>query len=92
MGPGSGPEVRRIAVIPGDGIGVEVTEAARQVLDAVARRHRIALAYDEFDWSCQRYLTEGAMMPADGLDRRTRSCSARWAGPAYRTMSRCGGC
>ncbi|MEN3610700.1 hypothetical protein [Plantactinospora sp. ZYX-F-223] len=40
--------MRRIAVIPGDGIGVEVTEAARQVLDAVARRHRIALAYDEF--------------------------------------------
>ncbi|MEO3926569.1 tartrate dehydrogenase [Micromonosporaceae bacterium B7E4] len=67
--PGSGTDVRRIAVIPGDGIGVEVTEAARQVLHAVARRHRIALAYDEYDWSCRRYLTEGAMMPADGLDR-----------------------
>ncbi|AVT38040.1 tartrate dehydrogenase [Plantactinospora sp. BB1] len=67
--PKSGADVRRIAVIPGDGIGVEVTEAARQVLDAVARRHRIPLAYDEYDWSCRRYLTEGAMMPADGLDR-----------------------
>ncbi|MBE1488651.1 tartrate dehydrogenase [Plantactinospora soyae] len=59
----------RIAVIPGDGIGVEVTAAARQVLDAVAARHRISLSYEEFDWSCQRYLAEGTMMPADGLER-----------------------
>ncbi|MGI5215761.1 tartrate dehydrogenase [Plantactinospora sp. CA-290183] len=63
------PEVHRIAVIPGDGIGTEVIAAARQVLDAVTERHGIVLEYEEFDWSCQRYLAEGAMMPADGLDR-----------------------
>ena len=33
--------VARVAVIPGDGIGVEVTQAARAVLDAVATRHGI---------------------------------------------------
>ncbi|SDY99677.1 tartrate dehydrogenase/decarboxylase / D-malate dehydrogenase [Micromonospora pattaloongensis] len=60
---------QRIAVIPGDGIGVEVTAAARRVLDAVAARHGLAFRYDEYDWSCQRYAREGAMMPADGLDR-----------------------
>ncbi|WP_410661749.1 isocitrate/isopropylmalate family dehydrogenase [Amycolatopsis sp. lyj-112] len=27
---------------------------------------------DSFDWSCERYLSEGAMMPADGLDRIRR--------------------
>ncbi|MGW0591900.1 tartrate dehydrogenase [Streptosporangium sp. NPDC002607] len=59
----------RIAVIPGDGIGTEVCGAARAVLDAVGRKHAIDLTYDEFDWSCARYLAEGAMMPADGLDR-----------------------
>ena len=59
---------QRIAVIPGDGIGVEVTAAARAVLDAVAARHRLDLAYDEFDWSCRRYAGEGAMMPPDGID------------------------
>ncbi|GAA0980519.1 tartrate dehydrogenase [Acrocarpospora macrocephala] len=58
----------RIAVIPGDGIGTEVCRAARAVLDAVGRRHAIDLTYDEFDWSCARYLDEGAMMPANGLD------------------------
>jgi len=58
---------QRIAVIPGDGIGVEVTAAARAVLDAVADRHGLELAYDEFDWSCERYAKDGTMMPADGL-------------------------
>ena len=59
----------RIALIPGDGIGAEVLPPARAVLDAVGARHGIAFRYDEFDWSCERYLREGAMMPADGLDR-----------------------
>ncbi|MFJ6983135.1 MULTISPECIES: tartrate dehydrogenase [unclassified Streptomyces] len=58
----------RIALVPGDGIGAEVLPAARRVLDRVAPRHGIGLAYDSFDWSCERYLAEGAMMPADGLD------------------------
>ena len=41
-----------IACIPGDGIGTEVTAAARTVLDAAGRRHGIAFRYDELDWSC----------------------------------------
>ena len=57
-----------IAVIPGDGIGPEVITSARAVLDAVAAKHGIELSYTEFDWSCQRYTREGAMMPADGIE------------------------
>ncbi len=60
---------QRIAVIAGDGIGVEVTAAARAVLDAVAPRHGVELTYDEFDWSCERYAREGTMMPADGIEQ-----------------------
>ena len=60
----------RIALIPGDGIGAEVTPAACAVLDAVgAAGTPSTFGYDEFDWSCTRYLAEGAMMPADGLDQ-----------------------
>jgi tartrate dehydrogenase/decarboxylase/D-malate dehydrogenase len=59
----------RIALIPGDGIGAEVLPPARAVLDRVAARHGLTVHYDEFDWSCERYLAEGAMMPADGLER-----------------------
>jgi tartrate dehydrogenase/decarboxylase / D-malate dehydrogenase len=57
-----------IAVIGGDGIGPEVIESTRAVLDAVTARHGIELSYTDFDWSCQRYEQHGAMMPADGLD------------------------
>jgi tartrate dehydrogenase/decarboxylase / D-malate dehydrogenase len=50
---------QRIAVVPGDGIGPEVVDAARTALDAV---------YEEFDWSCQRYAREGSMAPDDFLE------------------------
>ncbi|MBL3669851.1 tartrate dehydrogenase [Streptomyces sp. M2CJ-2] len=59
----------RIALIPGDGIGAEVLPPACAVLDAVGKRHGLTFAYDMLDWSCERYLSEGAMMPADGLER-----------------------
>jgi len=59
---------QRVAVVPGDGIGVEVTAAAMQVLDAVSARHHVELELTELDWSCRRYLDTGAMMPEDGLE------------------------
>ena len=42
-----------IAVIPGDGIGTEVTPAATAVLDAAAERFGFALTYDEYPWGCE---------------------------------------
>lgn len=57
-----------IAVIPGDGIGVEVIESARTVLDALANAHGLDFSYTTFDWSCRRYAETGTMMPPDGLD------------------------
>jgi len=67
--PGGEARAHRIALIPGDGIGREVIAAARTVADAVCERHGIALRYQEFDWSCERYLHEGAMMPDDGIEQ-----------------------
>lgn len=58
-----------IALIPGDGIGAEVLPPARQVLDAVGARHGFGFSYTSYDWSCERYVREGAMMPDDGLDQ-----------------------
>jgi tartrate dehydrogenase/decarboxylase/D-malate dehydrogenase len=58
----------RIAVIPGDGIGVEVIAAGVEILKALARRSGdFAFAFDEFDWGSDYYRRHGAMMPADGL-------------------------
>ncbi|MBB4688642.1 tartrate dehydrogenase [Amycolatopsis jiangsuensis] len=59
----------RIASIPGDGIGVDVTVEARKVLDAAAARYGFSLEWEEFDWSCERYAETGAMMPEDGVEQ-----------------------
>ncbi len=61
----------QIAVIPGDGIGVEVTPEALRVLDRLAEQSdgRLAFAYESFPWGCQYYLDTGAMMDPDGLER-----------------------
>ncbi|MGW4399615.1 tartrate dehydrogenase [Amycolatopsis nivea] len=59
----------RIASIPGDGIGVDVTIEARRVLDAAAAKYGFSLEWTEFDWSCERYAKTGAMMPEDGVEQ-----------------------
>ncbi|MEU6642135.1 tartrate dehydrogenase [Saccharomonospora sp. NPDC046836] len=59
----------RIASIPGDGIGVDVTVEARKVLDRAATAFGFGLEWTEFDWSCERYATIGAMMPEDGIEQ-----------------------
>ncbi|MDP4510986.1 tartrate dehydrogenase [Nonomuraea turcica] len=68
-----------IAVIPGDGIGLEVTPAALEVAQAVGRRHGFGLRFTEYDWSCERHRREGAMMPPDGL-RQLRGHDAIFLG------------
>jgi tartrate dehydrogenase/decarboxylase/D-malate dehydrogenase len=59
----------KIAVIPGDGIGLEVAPAAIGVLDKVARDHDFRLDWNNFDWGCERYVATGQMLPPDGLER-----------------------
>lgn len=57
----------KIALIPGDGIGVDVTVATMAVLDTAAERFGFALETQHFPWSCEYYLEHGEMMPADGI-------------------------
>ena len=54
----------RIALIPGDGIGVSVTEAAVSVLTASGA----SVETVSFPWSCDYYLQNGRMMPEDGIE------------------------
>ncbi|MBB4167512.1 tartrate dehydrogenase [Rhizobium sp. BK538] len=57
-----------IALIPGDGIGQDVMDAAWQVLSTVARHSRFSLTGTPFRWSCAFYKETGAMMPTDGIE------------------------
>jgi tartrate dehydrogenase/decarboxylase/D-malate dehydrogenase len=57
-----------IAVIPGDGVGKEVTPAAQRVLTAVGNRFGARFDFEEFAWGADYYRLHQRMMPADALD------------------------
>jgi tartrate dehydrogenase/decarboxylase/D-malate dehydrogenase len=59
----------KIAVIAGDGIGLEVVPEGIRVLEAAGRRFGFSFSFHSFDWSCARFLSAGLMMPADALDQ-----------------------
>src|SRR3982751_513345 len=59
----------RIAVIPGDGIGNEVTPAAIRALEGAGRRSQVGFVWESFPWGSAYYVEHGRMMPADALDR-----------------------
>jgi tartrate dehydrogenase/decarboxylase/D-malate dehydrogenase len=62
----------RIAIIPGDGIGLDVTRAAWEVLTKAVAHEGAALEGTWFDWSCETYLATGRMMPEDGIETLRR--------------------
>jgi len=64
----SGGAAARIAVIPGDGIGREVTPEAVKVLRAVAAAGKRALEFIEFDWGADKYLREGVSLPSGAVE------------------------
>jgi len=59
----------QVAVIPGDGIGKEVVPEGIKVLETVSRNFELSFEWNHFDWSCERYLESGAMMPEDGIQQ-----------------------
>ncbi len=60
----------KIAVIPGDGVGIEVVAEGRKVLEAAARREKgLQLSVTSFGWGSTYYRRHGQMMPADALER-----------------------
>ena len=56
----------RIAVIPGDGIGVDVTAEAVKVLRAVGDVFGRAFVVETMPWSADHYLATGITIPPDG--------------------------
>jgi 3-isopropylmalate dehydrogenase len=63
-----GGPAARIAVIPGDGIGKEVTPEAVRVLRAVTSRAGRNIEFVEFDWGADKYLREGITLPAGAVE------------------------
>src|SRR5438876_2604068 len=64
----SGGAAARIAVIPGDGIGKEVTPEAVKVIRAALMSARRQIEFVEFDWGADRYLRDGVSLPPGAVE------------------------
>ena len=64
--------MKRIAVIPGDGIGKEVIPQAVRVIEATGAD----LALTHFDWGADRYLSDRVTVPPDGFATLARDFDA----------------
>ncbi len=72
----SAADKKRIAIIPGDGIGKEVIPAAVQVLKAAAAAGGREVALTEFDWGADRYLRDGTTLPSGAVEMFHREFDA----------------
>jgi 3-isopropylmalate dehydrogenase len=63
-----GGRAARVAVIPGDGIGKEVTPEALKVLKALCASTGRSMEFVEFDWGADKYLREGVSLPAGTVE------------------------
>jgi 3-isopropylmalate dehydrogenase len=59
----------RIAIIPGDGIGIDVIREAVKVLEAVSQSSSLELTLDSYDYGAERYLKTGETLPAGAMER-----------------------
>jgi 3-isopropylmalate dehydrogenase len=72
--------MKRIAVIPGDGIGPEVIQQAVRVLEHLQSIHDFKLKLVNFDWGADKFLTDGTSLPAGALELLATDFDAILAG------------
>ena len=71
---------KRIALIPGDGIGIDVTAEATKVLNTLVVSRGLPLELLTFDWGAEKYLREGVTLPEGALDMFRREFDAIFIG------------
>jgi len=59
---------RRYAVVPGDGIGIDVTREAIKVLRAATAVEPVEIDLQTFDYGAERFLRTGETLPDEGLE------------------------
>ena len=59
---------KKIAVVPGDGIGPEVIDAGMLVLERVNDTRRLGLEFTRFGWNADEYLRTGVSMPPGAME------------------------
>src|SRR5262245_32032578 len=68
--------MKKIAIIGGDGIGPEVTRAAKGLLERLAEAHGLPLDLRELDLGADRYLRDGTTFPREVAEQIREECAA----------------
>src|SRR5271157_211502 len=71
---------KRIAVIPGDGIGIDVTAEAVKVLETLSKSRALPVELVTLDWGAEKYLREGVTLPEGALEMLRREFHAIFIG------------
>lgn len=71
---------QKIALLPGDGIGPDVTAEAVKVIEAAAERFALPLWLDSLPYNADHYLETGETLPEGMLDRFRDEYSAIYIG------------
>jgi 3-isopropylmalate dehydrogenase len=72
--------MKRIAIIPGDGIGPEVVREAVRVLQHFRETKAVELELVEFDWGAEKFLNEDVTLPSGALEMLSAEFDAILAG------------
>jgi 3-isopropylmalate dehydrogenase len=72
--------MKRIAVIPGDGIGPEVLREAVRVLHHLQQTRGLEVELVDFDWGAEKYLRDGVTLPEGALEMLSNEFHAILAG------------
>src|ERR1041385_2892658 len=72
--------MKRIAIIPGDGIGPEVVREAVGVLRHLQKTNGLELELVDFDWGAEKFLRDGVTLPTGALEMLTTEFDAILAG------------
>ena len=70
----------KLAIVPGDGIGVDVTREAVRVLERLDARRSLGLELVSFPWSADHYLATGETIPKGAFDDLARNYDAIFMG------------
>src|SRR5438477_9307245 len=71
---------KRIAVVPGDGIGPEVIDAGMRVLETLNEQRNLGLQFVRFNWSADEYLRTGVSMPPGAMEDLRNNYAAVYLG------------
>lgn len=82
-------KLHRIAMIPGDGIGIDVTAEATKVLATLISSRKLPIEPVPFDWGADRYLREGVSLPKGAFEMFRREFQAIFIGALGGPLGTC---